>query len=123
MLTKINEEEMVDWLNYLSCPSKTRTFLGFMKVNKNHDFWAVGFGDISVCGVHKYDECQPNPIADDRKETKEKALKYPHALFFRGGDNTSYIKRFETDKMLMDWFHNTQTFSVSGESNVYFYNS
>lgn len=118
------DTELLNWLNYLSAPIKEQTFLGFMEVDRNQDYWCVEFGDdISICGVYKYNEPRTKPVADDTKETEEKAIKAPYVLFFHGGDNTSYIKRFETEKLMMDWYRDTKIFSIKGQRYVYYYNS
>ncbi len=123
MIPKAYDDELLNILNHMSAPTKERTFLGFIKIEGKLNYWGIDLEESCICGVHMFNTPQNHPVADDRKETEIVSRTHPYVLFFHGNDNTSYIKRFKTEKMLLKWFFATDSFKVKQESNVYFYNS
>ena len=123
MIPKAYDDELLNMLNHMSAPTKERTFLGFIKIEGKLDYWGIDLEESCICGVYMFNTPQKQPVADDVRETESVSRNYPYVLFFHGSDNTSYIKRFKTEKILLKWFFTTDYFKFEQESNVYFYNS
>ena len=109
-------------LNYMSSYHGTeRSFIGFMKLQGN-TYYGAYLDDIPIVAVYKYMHPTYHQISDDIAELSY-TQEYPWVLFFHGSDNTSYIKRFISEKEMEEWFNKTEAFDSNRELMVFWYNS
>lgn len=121
---KFYKEDTLNIVNYMSQFQRDDfDFLGFIKLHENWGYnWGSTLDNCQVVAVHLSRDRVTRPICDDSERELNDIKKQKYwVLMFYGSDNTSYAKRFKTEKAAMEYFQKNDKLTRS--EGLIYYNS
>lgn len=115
-------------VNYMSKPfacgirntNRNFTFLGFIPLKD--DYFGLVSNNVNYAAIHVSNE-SVRVIRSDEEEREKKMIQSGKSwlVIIYGSDNTSFMKRFDSERRMLNWVENTKQL-VRDDSWLY-YNS
>lgn len=116
MIHKCLDDPKMNLINYMSSGITGYTFLGFIEIQKD-DYWGIKVGERTFAACHLLNERSTWPVSEEEgKEQKFIDSGHNTVLYFKGTDNTSYLKRFKSKDSAIKWFYKTKVFITDNSS-------
>lgn len=115
---------LMNSINYMSNFLKETRFIGFLPVAEKISSWCLTVEENNFCALHLFREERTNVFSDDsiaEQRAIDKGKNWLLVLY--GIDNTSYSKRFSTEKHALDWINKTKEKGLQSLDGLFFYNS
>jgi hypothetical protein len=117
---KFYEDTILNYINYMSKQFRDYTFYGFMKTEETIGCVINGNPVVAV-HISSYEKSELE--SDDDVVTEQKMIDegFLFVAVIYGIDNCSYMKRFKSKQLAVDWMYNTEFYETTDD--CLFYNS
>tara|TARA_B100002019_G_scaffold279802_1_gene282072 strand:- start:721 stop:1101 length:381 start_codon:yes stop_codon:yes gene_type:complete len=116
--------KLMNSINYMSNFLKETRFIGFLPVAEKIGHWTLNVDGTYFCALHLFREERITVFSDDTVAEQKAINKGKNwLLVLYGTDNTSYAKRFLTEKYAVDWINKTKEKGLQSLDGLFFYNS
>ena len=115
---------LMNSINYMADFLNETRFIGFLPVSEKISYWTLNVDGTYFCALHLFRE-ERNTIFSDDPVSEQKAIDKGKnwLLVLYGTENTSYAKRFLTEKHALDWINKTKEKGLQSLDGLFFYNS